>query len=802
MVRRRTRWLLPTALIAACCAAGLAPAAMAKKPTYKVEIRRTTGGIPHIKAADWGSLGYGDGYAFAQDNLCPLADAFVTVNAQRSRTFAPGDNQLGFAPGDPAQNLKSDFFWQRIKDQKVVEKLVAQKPPLGPDPRVKQVITGYAAGYNRYLKSVGVKNLPDPRCRGKKWVKPITAMDLYRRYYQLAMYASSGQSLLLDGIMDAAPPVASGRRAARSAAAPAPDYAALGEALGRKTDPQLGSNGIGIGGDATQSGGGMVLANPHFPWRGTERFYEHQLTIPGKIDVTGAALMGAPVVNIGHNQHVAWTHTVSTARRFVVHKLTLAPGSPTSYVVDGKTVKMKAEPVAVKALENGKLVTKRHTFYETRYGLAMTLGLAGYAWTPTTGYALGDINSRNMRLINVWFFMNQAKNVKELVAAQSRTQGNPWVTTEAADDKGGAVFTEDSAIPNVSKAKMDACMGAGVAQLVFKAAGVITLDGSKSKCDLGFDKGAVAPGLLAPRHVPIVYRRDYVANSNDSYWMVHPTAPITGYAPIIGPTGTQQGLRTRLGYDLITKRIAGTDGLGAPKFSIPTLQAMWETDRSLAAELTAPALASACAATPSAKASDGTTVDLSAACPIIAAYDHTGKATSKGGWLFATFWNNLPENIWSTPFDPSKPMTTPSGLKTSVALPALADAVKDLQTRGIPLNAAMGDVQHSTRGGLGSLPIHGCDMGCYNAIDASSGGSDGPYGEVYYGSSFVMQAEMKKSGPKAQAILTYSQSTNPDSPHFGDQTKLFSERKWLPMLFTAKEIAGDPQLTTTKLKGS
>jgi acyl-homoserine-lactone acylase len=36
---------------------------------YSAEIRRTEYGIPHILASDYGSLGYGYGYAFAQDNL-------------------------------------------------------------------------------------------------------------------------------------------------------------------------------------------------------------------------------------------------------------------------------------------------------------------------------------------------------------------------------------------------------------------------------------------------------------------------------------------------------------------------------------------------------------------------------------------------------------------------------------------------------------------------------------------------------------------------------------------------------------
>ena len=47
----------------------------------------------------------------------------------------------------------------------------------------------------------------------------------------------------------------------------------------------IGSNAYGLGREATQSGHGMVLGNPHFPWDGAERFYQSQLTIPGKLDV-------------------------------------------------------------------------------------------------------------------------------------------------------------------------------------------------------------------------------------------------------------------------------------------------------------------------------------------------------------------------------------------------------------------------------------------------------------------------------------------------------------------------------------
>ena len=62
------------------------------QPRYEVEIRRTSHGIPHITAKDYGSLGFGEGYAFAQDHLCSLADQVVKARGERAKYFGAGEN--------------------------------------------------------------------------------------------------------------------------------------------------------------------------------------------------------------------------------------------------------------------------------------------------------------------------------------------------------------------------------------------------------------------------------------------------------------------------------------------------------------------------------------------------------------------------------------------------------------------------------------------------------------------------------------------------------------------------------------
>ena len=760
---------------------------------YQAQISRTSYGIPHVRAHSWGDLGFGAGYAYAEDNLCTLANEIVTVRGQRSRFFGPDGVTVASAKVSD-RNIDSDFFWQQIHDRRVVERLVAQRAPRGPKPEVRKLVRGYAAGYNAFLRSRGVARLPDPRCRGKAWVRPITALDLWRRYYQLGLIASGGQ-FVGDMVATQPPDGAAAARAASVSPAAAARY------WRELRDQPIGSNAIGLGSESTASGNGMLLANPHFPWIGAERFYQFQLTLPGKLNVQGASLHGIPVVNIGFNDHVAWSHTVSTAWRFTPFRLQLASGNPRAYVYGGKTEAMTSRTVRVRARKpGGGLETRSHTFWYSRFGPIVNVSDAGYAWDASTAYALGDVNARNIRLVNVWFDIDRARSVDDLVRAQSRDQGVPWVNTIAADSRGRALYQDNSAVPAVSRQKIGTCIPAGLPQIIYQAAGVVTLDGSRPECGWANERGAVERGILAPRHLPILKRRDYVQNSNDSYWYTNPKHPLTGFSPIIGTEGTQLGLRTRYGLRTIANRLAGKDGLPGRKFTLARLRTLWQRDDSEAGRLLADQLAALCEANPTVTV-DGQPVDVRAACPVFRNWDATARLDSKGAWLFGVWWQ-LSGTAFSDPFDPKQPLTTPNRLATSDDnVTAIGAAVKSLRDHGLPLDATMRQAQYALRHGH-KVPIHGCSSGCYQDVEAvvdpkgatTTQGLPVRYGQVVAGSSIVMQVELTRRGPRGTTILTYSQSENPRSRHSGDQTRLFSRRKWVPIVFTRRQVARDPNL--------
>jgi acyl-homoserine-lactone acylase len=814
------------AFLASCLLAGpvgAAEGAQRSDGELEATISRTAYGVPHIRAGDIESLAFGFAYAFAEDNLCTIADSYVTVAGQRSRYFGPDETWTFAGNGSVLGNLDSDFFYSAINDSGVIERLIRTPPPNGPLPAVKRGVRGYVAGYNHYLRETGVERLPDRRCRGADWVRPIDELDVYRRFYQLGSLASSG--VAIPGIVDAAPLLGGAATAsARSAQADAIEDLEAG----RFESPfplELGSNAYGLGAEATRTGSGMLLGNPHFPWDGAERLYQAHLTIPGEVDVAGGALYGVPLINIGHTDNLAWSHTVATAWRFTPFELTLAPGDPYSYIVDGESVPMERQTLTVKALgAGGELAERSRTLYSTRYGPMVTslLGLPLFPWTPLKAYALGDVNASNFRYLNHFYRNNRAQSVREYDRIQRTIQGIPWVNSIAADSRGNAYYSMDGSVPNVSDAKARACSGL-LGAVTFTVLGLPTLDGSRSECAWDEDHDAAYPGLMPASDLPRLFRRDYVTNGNDSHWLANPEQPLEGYPRIVGIEGAPVTLRTRLGLLQVQQRIAGSDGLAGKRFSLRQLTRVALSNRQYAGELWRDQLVGLCRATPVLIGSGEIFPTPPEACDALAGWDLHDNLGSSGAILFRRFAANLlgrlpglPTGtqgelriddalIYTTPFDPANPVNTPSGLNTAspLVITALADAITDLRSAGIPLDAPLRGYQYEIRGGR-KIPIHGGpgDFGVFNAIGASWRPGEGGYTNIPHGTSFITAVAFTPEAGcpvEARTFVTYSQSENQSSPHADDYTRAFSRKDWNEVPFCSAEIRADPDLEVTRV---
>lgn len=709
--------------------------------------------------------------------MCQTANQLVTIRGERSRWFgADGQGLLGLRV---LSNEQIDVFVRSHMDDAGLARAFASTSP-----EAQALSTGYVDGYNRFLRDHAA-NLPAP-CGGAPWVRPMTMAD-YLRLQEVSM-VQLGAALFADAIFGAGPPPGEDDQDAQP---PSTAQAVAALVPFRLNEPLLGSNGWAFGADVTSNGRGVLLGNPHFPWSGVNRFWELHLTIPGTLDVMGVALGHSAVVQIGFNHDIAWTHTVSTGQRFTLHELELAPGDPRSYVVDGKPVPMTARRISYEVLgEDGVPQPREHTVWQTRFGPLLEVQRAGLAWSTTRAYALKDANSLNLRAFDIWVGMNRDRNVGEVRETLAKL-GLPWVNTIAADRDGNAMYADVSVVPDVSAAQLERCKPSAAAAALFKAADLTVLDGSRSECDWQHDARSPVAGWLPIERMPVAVRRDWVQNSNDSFWMSNPAIDWPEITPLVGWTGTAQSLRTRAGLHEIGQRLAGSDDVAAhARVGIGEVQAMLFRNRNHAAHLVLDDFLAVCGNAASEAARAG--------CSVLAAWDRRNNLESRGQHVFREWWRTASaiEGLWSRPFDPADPVNTPAGLATDDAgvraalLAALDDAVEKVRAAGFALDATLGEVQtYATPDG--SFGVHGGPEieGVLNKVETAERGplEDGGY-RIIFGSSYIQAVTFDERGPVADAMLVYGQSSQAGSPFHFDQLPLYAEKRWMRLPFHPQDV--------------
>ncbi len=731
---------------------------VAQGPDLKAEIRRTAYGVPHIKADDYGGLGYGMGYASAQDNLCQLMDRLLTVSGERAKYLGPGENR---------RNVVSDFYHRRLLQSGELEALLngPAESVDTPSQDARDLVRGMAAGISRYIRDTGVEALSDPRCKGQPWVREVSETDLWQQVL-------AGQVVIqMPGIVAAAPEEFGQDEAALPPVADDP----LDEERG------LGSNAYGFGGEFTKGGNGVLLGNPHYPWDGQNRFYRIHMMIPGELNVVGAGLITAPIVGIGHTEHIAWTHTVSTARRFGYFELTLNPDNPTEYLYEGEYVPMEAETVTVeiKTGEGEALAEETRTFFSSRYG--PMLETEQLPWGRERAYAIRTM-PLGLRTIDQYLALYQAKSVRELNTVLAQYQATGFNTT-ATDSSGEALFGDLGMAPNVTRELAARCTASPLANGIWSRFRVPVLDGSRAECDWQTDPDASAPGVFGAKDQPRLFRSDYVSQANDSHWLTNPEVPLEGFSPVWGDESDPRSLRTRLTLDLVRDRMDGSDGYEGTKFDLETLKLAMFNNRHLGGELVRDDLVDLCR--------DNVSNELpEALCDALAGWNLKVDLDSRGAHVFHVFAGSGGLRF-KTPFDPAKPIDTPADLDVAdpKVLEALQTAAGTLAQLKLPLDARWGDVQSETRNGV-RIPIHGGAgrHGVFNVIYANEPKPGLGWTNVVHGSSWVMVVEFTEDGPVSEGVLTYSQSTNPESEHHSDQTLLYSAKGWDDLRFTDEAV--------------
>ena len=729
---------------------------------YDTEIRWTSYGIPHVKAEDWGSLGYGFAYATANDAICTIARDVLMANGELSANF-----------GRDGGNYESDVFHRAVLDDAMIERFRQ-----GQSEQTIDFSAGYVAGYNRYL-SENASDLP-PACAGADWVRSLTERDVDK--LTVGVGIRYGLGLFQREMANAAPPGA-------EVTAVATDFDQL---------TGIGSNAVALGGDVTENGSGILLGNPHYPWQGSSRFHMIHTTIPGEVDVMGVSLYTTSRVSIGFNHDVAWTHTVSTGMRSTLYALELDPEDPTRYRYGDEYRDMEEITIDV-PVDSG---TQTHTVYSTHYGPVVVS--QQLPWTESMAFAIRDVNLYNDKSAATYDALNKAESIDDVETALSM-QGVFWVNTIAADRHGTAFYADISVVPNVDAELFERCRvpAEGVPSRL------VILNGAYPSCEWYASDQSEVPGAMPADNMPRLRRDDYVHNANDSYWLSTPREPLEGYSPIIGSERSMVSLRTRAGLTFIEEALQQKQAEGE-KMGPRDLQDMLFSHRHYGAEQYLDSVLALCESAEQPVILDDNEVDVTPACETLAAWDRREDIDSRGAHVWREFWRDVSgtDNLFSVPFDVADPVNTPRDLaleRTEVrqaVLESLAHAQTFWQDQGVALDAELGTLQYEPRNDE-NIPIPGGDggAGMWSVITSRFNPEAGAYTPILHGNSYMQVVSWDADGQvNPTGILSYSQSEDPRSPHFADQTRLYSQSMWLDLPFHEADILADPELRTLRLQ--
>jgi penicillin G amidase len=203
----------------------------------------------------------------------------------------------------------------------------------------------------------------------------------------------------------------------------------------REIRHSLGSNNWVVSGDHTATGKPLLANDTHLELSIPAIWYEIHLTAPGW-NVKGFSLPGAPLVVIGHNDHIAWGFTNNGADVEDLYSETFNPAAADEYRVNGKWVKAKFfdEVIHVKDQpdEHLNLVVTRHgPIVRREAGKSYSL-----RWTATEPGGLS----------NVYNFLGKAQNWEEFRSIMKRVWG-PAQNAVYADTKGNIGYVMAARVP-------------------------------------------------------------------------------------------------------------------------------------------------------------------------------------------------------------------------------------------------------------------------------------------------------------------------------------------------------------------
>lgn len=708
-----TTWWISTMLLALFCLLPGCVSAQDSELGQQVEIRRTTYGVPHIKAENLRAAGY----AMAWVQLEDYGDKMPYM-LYRTR----GELALRFGKDSIDADFVNRRLWLRA---------VEVYPQLSKDTR--EVYEGFAAGINRYL-TMHPSEFPD-------WMRPdFSGPDV------LTTDMEWPSESMLRGYLRRVGAVTP-RARTRQGEGPTP------EEITNQFD--VGSNAWALAPSRTTSGKAIMLRNPHLNWQ--SGYYEMQLTVDHDFTFYGDFRIGGPFQTIGgFNERLGFSTTNNAPDPDEIYLVDEDPARADHYLFDGASIPLQKE------------VTTRP--YRTASG-----DTASESRERLTTH-LGPVIYREGGKLHVWKVagFTQFQLAEQWLAMMRARNFDSWYDAMRMLEKPSSNFTYADADGNIEY------LWFGHQPKLKRPSGGDTVAVPAHTSD------DVWTSLHPVEELPQLHNPPggYIHQENDPFHFTNLNEILS--PDIFADNYPRPNLRLR--SQLAIELIGGTT-----KFSLEDVVRLKHSYKMLLADRVKTDLLSAVQAhAPSSTAKQ--------AAALLAKWDNTASADSRGSVLFETWWNRYSStattppsgdrdaDIYADVWDVMRPTSTPRGLADPArAVEAFAWAITETARRYGAWDVAWGTVHRVRRGDV-DAPVGGCSgaLGCFRVL---AYGED-PDGKLRAngGDGWVIAVEFG-AVPRAYSILSYGESNNPASPYFADQAAMFARGEMKPVAFTEADIA-------------
>lgn len=729
--RGRAAVLAPLVLIAPLalggCAGGpqaSAPAAPAVElPERGAEVLWDEWGIPHVRAADARSLFYAYGWVQAHDHPELLLRNFGEARARAAEYW--GEEHL------------EDDLWYRLTDLPGW----AERAYASLDPEMRGWVDAFAAGAGAFYR-----DHPEDVPEAAADVLPVSGLDVLANAGAVGLRFSSARGArerwLASREGDGTGTGPAGAARARLAPpAPAAEAAMPGSNAWAVAPPKA-------------EGGALLLANPHLPWAGNLTWTEAHLTSP-EVDVYGASLVGFPVINIGFNHRLGWTHTVNSQDTEDYYELSVVePGDGTgpAYRLGEEVRPFERRVAKIRVRTDDGYRTEELELLRSAHGPVIARagdGALALRRVDELGAGLGDA-------LRQWWEMARAR---DLAAFERALERNAVVGQNVtyADADGNVAYYYGAATPVRPRGDVDFWRG------------VVPGD------DEALLWTEIHPFAEMPRVVNPP--SGWVQNANDPPWISTWPQALSAeryppyFAPVALPMRPQRSIRILrengpIGFDDMVRLKHSTRMELADRILPELLEAARE------------------------HGGDG----VAEASDVLASWDRKADADSRGGVLFQAWAEAAQEQarrdgdeVFERPWDPGDPLATPDGLRDpAAAVAALEAAARRVDSAFGELAVPWGEANRLRRDHL-DLPGNGGPggLGIFR-VAFYAGGREGPR-VAAGGDSFVAVVEFGER-LRASALIPYGNASRAGSPHRTDQLPLFSEQRLRPVHFAPGEV--------------